>query len=98
MDPFHSQALIQEADILGGIWGPGKPEDVDAEIHGYYDDVLRVGQVLPVVERSIGAADGPSCEREKGGQDMAFIKDRGKEGKSKGGKRTAAVEEYDDGF
>lgn len=65
LNPFHSEALIQQADVLGCTWGARESENVDAEVHRYHDDVLRVGQVLPVVERSIGAADGPSCERER---------------------------------
>lgn len=53
LHPFDGHALVAQTKVLWVVGRAGVAEDVDAEVDGYDDDVLGVGEVLAVVEGSV---------------------------------------------
>ena len=57
-DPFNGLPLVQKPNILVFAWGSGETEDVHAIVNGYENNVFLICNVLTIVERGIGIAQG----------------------------------------
>lgn len=59
-NPLDSSSLVAESQIGSLTRGTGEAEDVDSVVDGNNDNVLGVGKVLAVVERTVGVSNGES--------------------------------------
>lgn len=59
-NPLDSSSLVAETQVGSLARGAGETEDVDSVVDGNDDNVLSVGKVLTVVERTVGVTNGES--------------------------------------